>query len=366
MKVEVSREKIRNAIQKAEKAVGKNLNLPVLSCVQIEAKKTHIIIRSTNLDLGIEIIIPAQVLEEGTVAVPAPTLNSFFSNLGDEKDITLEEKNGNLYVSTGSISATIKSFPSDDFPSIPRIKDGKETKIDIKGFLRGIKSVIFSAATSTIKPELASVCIYNDDGELVFVSTDSFRLAEKKVKAPKGFEVDHILIPSKNAAEIVRILDEYNGDVSLTLTDSQISLEFGDIYITSRLIEGIFPDYRQIIPKEFTSEAILLKQDLITSLRMANIFSDNFNQINFSILPGKKIFELKTKNNDVGENISSIHAALTGESLTINFNYRYIIDCFAPIEADSVSLNFNGLSKPMVIKGVSDRSFLYLVMPMNK
>jgi DNA polymerase-3 subunit beta len=137
--------------------------------------------------------------------------------------------------------------------------------------------------------------------------------------------------------------------------------------VVSRVIDGVFPDYRQIIPKGYATEAVVLKQDLLNALKISNIFSDKFNQIHLTIDPKGKIFQIQTKNSDVGENVTNVDAALTGDKVEINFNYRYISDCFQSIDADSVSLQFGGMNRPMVIRPVSgDQTFMYLAMPMNR
>jgi len=146
-----------------------------------------------------------------------------------------------------------------------------------------------------------------------------------------------------------------------------VSFEANDTRITSRIIDGVFPDYRQIIPKGCTTEAVILKQDLINTLKISSVFSDSFNQVHFVLDPKKKLFSTETKNNDVGENRSELDAALSGEPIEVNFNCKYISDSFQSIDADSLSLQFNGKNKPLVIRSVSgDQSFLYLVMPMNR
>ncbi len=367
MKIECLKEKLGISISQAEKITGKNLTLPVLGCLFLEAKNNTLKIKATNLDLGIEIEVPVKVIQEGVVAVPGAILSSFVSNLYQDKNIVLEVVDKNLVVSTERTSTTIKSFLHEDFPTIPVVTPEKSFTINPVDFVRGLKSVWYSAAVSSMKPELSSVYIYGDDeGNVVFVATDSFRLAEKKVKVKKIKEFSQILIPFKNVGEIIRVLENAKDDVVINLTKNQISFSYGNIYLTSRVIDGVFPDYKQIIPKEYSTEAVLLKQDFVNSLKIANIFSDKFNQINIQALPSKKVFELKTKNADVGENTNRLDAVFTGEDVAINFNYRYIVDCFQSIETDSVSLSFNGLNKPMVVRGVSDTSFLYLVMPMNK
>jgi DNA polymerase-3 subunit beta len=180
-------------------------------------------------------------------------------------------------------------------------------------------------------------------------------------------EFDDILIPFKNSAEITRVLETMGPTVTMRSSKNLVSFETGDVRITSRVIDGVFPDYKQIVPKGYTTEAIVLKQDLINALKVSTVFSDAFNQIHLAADPKKKLFSAETKNADVGENRSEIDAALSGEPIEVNFNCKYISDSLQSIEADSISLQWNGRNKPMVIRPVSgDQTFMYLVMPMNR
>jgi DNA polymerase-3 subunit beta len=366
MKVECIKDKFCGVVSKAEKITGKNMTLPILSCILIEAKGNYLILKATNLDLGIELKIPAKVSQEGVVAVPGVILNGFLSNLSGDNNLILEEKEGNLHVNNSNSKTTIKSFPVDDFPTIPKVVDGKIYELDSQNLVKGLKSVWYSASLSNIKPELSSVYIHTKEDGLVFVATDSFRLAEKIVKFKKNADFEQILIPFKNVADLLKIISDERDSLAITSTKNQISFEYKDIYIVSRVIDGTFPDYQQIIAKEFKTEVIVLKQDLINILKLSNIFSDSFNQINIKVSPSEKIFEIRSKNATVGENVNRLDAAMSGEEIEINFNHKYIIDCFQSIDSDSVSLSFNGLNKPMVIRGTSDKSFTYLVMPMNR
>ncbi len=366
MKLECIKDKLEAAVSKAEKITEKNATLPVLRCVLLVAQNNSLKIRATNLDLGIETTLPVKIEKEGVVAVPGAILNSFISSVYGSKNITLELKDNNLVVSTDSGSTTIKTYPYEDFPIIPHVAESETLRISAKTLVRGLRSVVYSASLSSIKPELSSVYVYFEDGKIVFVATDSFRLAEKKIpeKKIKGF--DPILIPFKNAIEIIRALEDVSDEVEINFNKNQISFTYEGLYLTSRLIDGVFPDYKQIIPKEFTAEAVVLKQDLINLLKLSNIFTDKFNQVVVKTLPTKKIFSVTTKNTDIGENNSTIPAALSGEDLEIAFNYRYILDSFSSLETDSLSLSFTGLNRPMVIRPVGDTSFMYLVMPMNR
>jgi DNA polymerase-3 subunit beta len=368
MKIECVQEKLRGAVGIAERIAGKHMTLPVLSCLLLDAtSKNNLLIRSTNLDLGVEITIPAKIEEAGLVAVPAQILNSFVSGVvGGDTGIKLVTDQNTLKVSSKRSSGAIKTISAEDFPSIPRVSDENKFFLNGSEFARGLKSVWYSSSVSSIKPELSSVYIYCEGEFVVFVATDSFRLAEKKIKIKKTKDFAQILIPFKNVPEIIRVLEVINEEIEVNLDKNQISFSHNGLYMVSRVVDGAFPDYKQIIPKNSSTEVVVLKQDLLSALKLSNIFSDKFNQINFKVNPNTKTCEIKTRNNDVGENNTILDSAITGEPIEINFNYKYISDCFQSIESDSLTLYFNGLNRPMIISPISDSSFRYLVMPMNR
>lgn len=368
MKLSCFKKDLEKKISIAEKITGKNLNLPVLKGILLESKNAGLKISSTNLDLGIEMEIEAKIYEEGKIVVPGGILNSLLSN-NNENEITLEIKKNNLYISTKQGNTLIKTLSFEDFPSIPEIKNKDPIKIDSRKIIKGFRSVWFSASNSSMKPELSSVYVYFYGGNIVFVATDSFRLAEKVITLNKKIkEFDPILVPAKNIGDIIRVLEEAEGEVEMSFNKNQISFHFNKTYLTSRIIDGNFPDYKQIIPKEKEkkTEIIVLKEDLLNNLKISNIFSDKFNQTLFKIYPSKRRFNLESKNADVGENKSDLKATFEGEDIEIGFNYKYIMDSFQSIDSDSVILSLAGKGRPMIMKGVSDNSFLYVVMPMNR
>lgn len=369
MKLECSVEKLKNAISQVERITGKNLTLPVLSSVLLIAGNGQLKFRATNLSLGVEIEIPAKIEKEGVIAISGSVLASTFSNFFQNETMELSGEDGNLLIKTKKNKIKLKGQPHDDFPTIPFVEGGV-FEVDAKKLVEGIKSVYYSASPSDIKPEISSVFIYSNEDYLVFVATDSFRLAEKKIKIKGLNEINGILIPYKNIPEILRIFGDVNDIVKICFNKNQISFSaksatFG-VYLTSRIIDGVFPDYRQIIPKEFQTEAVLLKQDLLNALKLSNVFSDKFNQINLSIDSKEKVFELSSENSDIGENKTVLDAVLKGENVALSFNHKYFLDCFQSISVDSVSIKLNQPTKPMVVSGSSDSSFLYLIMPMNR
>jgi len=365
MKLECSINKIKNALISVERITGKNLTLPVLSSVLWVASGNTLKLRATNLSLGIEVEVPAKIEKEGVAAIRGEILSSLFSVLEGDSIVKFELINGNLSVKTKQNVILIKSIPNEDFPTIP-VVEGNSFIVQGKRFIDGMKSVFYSASVSDIKPEIGSIYIYKEEDTIIFVATDSFRLAEKKIKIKQPFKFESILIPFKNAIEIIRLFEGITDDVKITLQKNQISFGTESIYLTSRVVDGVFPDYNQIIPKQIKTQATILKQDFIGALKVANVFSDKLNQLTITIKPKDKVFEIETKNSDIGENSSFISGSFSGEDVLANFNYKYILDCFQSIGADSISLELSGNNKPMIIRGIGDPSFMYLIMPMNR
>ncbi len=366
MKIECVKEKLSEAVFRTEKIASKNATLPVLKCLLFNADKGTLEIKATNLDVGVECSVPVKVQEPGKVAIIGGVLANFLSNLGDSKSVTIETiGESGIQVSSEKTKTTIKTLNAEDFPDLPRVSDPISFKLSSTDFVNGLKSVWYSSATTSIKPELSSVKIYQQESQLVFVATDGFRLAEKKMKTKSLPEFNHILIPNKNVGEIIRLLEGIDGDIDISIDQGQIEICTDSMRIVSRTIDGVFPDYQAIIPKEFATEAKILKQDLLNSLRLTNIFSDSFNQIIFNVDTGAKNIDISSKNKDLGEHASKVESSIDGEDIQVQFNYKYLSDCLSSIKNDSVKFSFAGKQKPILVRGPEDKSFLYLMMPMN-
>lgn len=362
----VQKSKLLTFVSVVEKVSGKNLTLASLNGVYVETQKNNILLRATNLDVGIEVTIPAKIEKEGFATIPGTVLSQVLSNSFKGDHITIKGKEGTLTIESDDGVSTVKTLPEEEFPSIPHISDGKKIIVKAKDFITGISDVWYSASQSTIKPELASVYVYPEGKDILFVATDSFRLAEKRVSAQTTGDFDYFLIPARNIPEILRVLELAENEIELVFNENQLSFEFDSVHFTTRLTDGSFPDYKQIIPQNFTTEVTLLVKDLQQACKRTTVFSDRFHQVQFIIQPLKKLLRVISKNPDIGESVTDIDAVFEGEQLEISFNLRYLTDVFQSLASDSVVLQFSGVGKPLIIRGVSNSSFLYLVMPMNK
>ncbi|OGZ06499.1 MAG: DNA polymerase III subunit beta [Candidatus Lloydbacteria bacterium RIFCSPHIGHO2_01_FULL_49_22] len=365
MKVECVKLNLKDALLTAERFTGKQLSLPVLRYVLFIACEKMLKIRATNLDLGIEIEIPARIEKEGVIAIPADTLGNFLSNLPNEKNVTIEQVGEHLTITGASYSTLIKGFGYEDFPTLPFITKGTELEIDIKSLLGAFRATSYAVATSDVKPEFASIYCYTDVQSLVMVASDSSRLAEKRIPLKSPCEQLSLLIPGKNVVEIIRALENIDGVVKIIATKNQISFHTEHMHITSRLVDGMFPDYRQIIPKQFLTEAIMLRQDVIDRLKLTTVFSGKLQQVRLKIYPSEKFVEIESRNDDIGETTHQIDAALKGDDVEFLLNQRFLMDVFSYLNTDSISLSASGNARALVVKGVGDNSFQYLVMPMK-
>ena len=363
MHITTETEGLKKALEKVSRVSTKHTTLPVLQCVLIEVKSKKVFLRSTNLEIGIEVTVSVEVEEEGTVAVSADTLLRTVS-LINQKEITLYTEGETLHIETKTSKTEIKTVSTDDFPNIPKA-EGEEVLIKGSMLALGIKTTAFSASQSSIKPELGSIYIHQKkEHSITFVATDSFRLMEKTITQKGIILTNSILIPYKNALEIAHVVDGVEDVIKMYITENQCSVVVGDLYITTRLVNGTFPDYEQIIPKEYKTNITALTNDVAQALKKTNIFLNKFQQLTLTAVDGNLI--LSTQNGEAGTTTESINANVDGEDITLNFNQRYIHEAIVHILDDSILIKCAGIGRPIVIENVHDKSIRYLMMPMNK
>lgn len=363
MQVTLDTTALREVLESVSRISTKHATLPILQCVLLTVTKGTLTLKATNLEIGIEGTLKAQTIEEGEIAVPAQILLQTVS-LSTQKTITLTTKDQTLNITSGSSRSEIKSISADDFPQFPHLTSDP-TIIHSELFSLGIKSTAFAASQSSIKPELGCIYIFQKkEHSLTFVATDSFRLMEKTIPHKNTILHESLLIPFKNALEFARVADLTQGEIELYINENQCALKTNNIYITSRLVSGNFPDYEQIIPKEYQVTATTLTQDVIVALRKTNIFLNKFMQLNIKLSDNSII--LASQSGDYGSTTESIPAAIDGNEISLNFNQRYVQDVLSFITDESIILKCAGIGRPMVIENVHERSMRYLVMPMNK
>ncbi len=338
-------------------------SLPVLSGIAIIAGDDGIKLRATNLETGIDLSLSGTIKEPGVVALPATVLREITSSISGTGALTLEQSGSTVSVNSGTGKSTLKTLAYEDFPVLP-LPESPTATFSLPGaVLRAlISSVASYASVSTVRPELSSVLLRAEGGTLTAVATDSFRLAEKKIALSDSIPPFSLLIPAKNALDIVQVLPDT--DIGISLDDHQCVFTWKGGLVTTRLVTANYPDYAQIIPKASVAEATVLKKDFEQTLKRTAVFSDAFQKVRLGF--GDKKLTLSSQNSDVGDSTESIAGNVSGDSIELSFNHRYLGAPLSSITSESVTLSASGIGRAMILRGTGDSSFLYLVMPMNQ
>jgi DNA polymerase-3 subunit beta len=312
--------------------------------------------------------------KEGKIAVPARFLNQLVGSLPDDK-VSIKEKGNSLVVESKNLKTQIKGFSADDFPIIPTFLKDIYIELDGKKLKDGLASVVDMASVSQIRPEISGVYLVFGKDSVRLVATDSFRLAEKTIHLKTGYknlfnkEVDFIL-PQKTIKELINILSDEEKNIRIYISESQVlfetflsNSEHQEINLISRQIEGEYPSYQEIIPKESKTKVILNKEEFGKQIKTAGLFGGRTNEVVLKI-DGKEI-EIKSQDSEIGESESTIAAKVEGDTLRTSFNWKFIIDGLANMKSSEISFEFQGADGPAVIRPVGDASYLYVVMPIK-
>jgi len=364
MKIVCLQENLKKSLNITQNIIGKNLTLPILNNLLLKTDKGRLKISSTNLEIGINTWVSGKIEKEGEITCPAKILSNFINNLPNKK-IELENKGNLLNIKCDNYRASLNCLSADDFPIIPQTKQEVVFGADSSYFRLAMSQVIGLSSLSESRPEITGIFMKIDKKDIKIAATDSFRLGEKIV-----FDIDKnnedsysLIIPQKTAQELVRILNEESGQLSIAVENNQIFFYLGETQIISRLIDGQYPDYQQIIPKNFNITAIADREEILNNIKIAGLFSAKSSIIKILLQANK--FEILAQDPDLGENRSQIEAEIKGGPITVNLNYRFLIDGLNNIKTKKVFLGFNSDSSPVIIKPIGEDNYLYLIMPIK-
>jgi len=366
MNVSIEKKEFSEAVYKVARfAERRSSTLPALSSILILVGDDGIKMRATNLETGIDLKLSGNIKTHGVVAIPAPILQQIAGSITQDGKINLEHTGDTISLTSGTWKSSIKTVPYDDFPSIP-FPENPKNRIVLPGILlRNLFTTIAScASSSTVRPELSSICLSIEGGVLTAVATDSFRLAEKKVPLSNKGTQGKFLIPAKNSLDIAQALPD--DDIIMSFDEHQCAFVGNTGMLVSRLTNSTYPDYKQIIPKESVVEAVVLRKDFETAIKRTTIFSDSFQKIRINLDPKKNTLTFFAKNTDIGESTETIKAHISGSHIELSFNHKYLSTALSLTGAESISITASGIGRPIIIRGVGDTSLMYLVSPMNQ
>lgn len=368
MKLRLNQQDISFALNLVLKAINPNNTLPILNNILLEAKEQKLFLSATNLEIAISLDIPAQIVTEGKLTVPAKLISSYVSLLPNE-ELELEVlEDLSLEIQSLKSDTKIKGLKADDYPNIPQINKEKSFKIPAKLLEKSILETVFSASLNSSRPILSGVYLKIEPNQITFVSTDSYRLAEKKIKLDTQVtEVLECIVPAKTMQELAKILNNFNDAiVEVIVSKNQILFNINNINLTSRLIEGTFPDYTKIIPLENKTTLTVKKTDLELALKRINLFAREINNsIHLEIDPESKKMLISTDETRIGEEKSQLDIEITGEMNKISLNSQYMLDVLNVKEGDKIIIQINEKLSPVKIRPEKTDDYTYIIMPLK-
>ncbi|MCX6765395.1 MAG: DNA polymerase III subunit beta [Candidatus Moranbacteria bacterium] len=381
MKLICTQENFKKAIYNTERVVGRQITLPILENILLETEKGMLKASATNLEIGVSLKIGAKIEKEGKITVPAKLISGFVSNLPISDTISLEVKNSILKISSGEYDAQIKGLGAQEFPIIPELEGDFLFSLPAQKLRDIISKLLVCVSIDNARPELTGVNVLFFEKEIHLAGTDSFRLAEAilPVKQEKDgkypvfmSKVNSLIIPAQAFAEVLRIIGNETQEVKIAIGENQIFFQVDSIKVVSRLINGKYPEYKHIIPKEFATRAYLGKEELSRAVKVASIFTHGKSgEVNFKIDSKNKKVVIQAQSEEAGENKSQLRAEVSGPDQEIVFNPRYILDGINSINTYSLALSVNNNSSPALLQMMGDetkkavKEYAYVVMPIK-
>jgi len=365
MKIICTQENLKSGLFTVGRIISSSNTLPVLNSVHMKTENGLLKISSTNLEIAITTNIRCKVEEDGGFTVFCKTVNDLVSNLPN-KNISLHSEAGEVVIETENYKTSIKTLPSEDFPIIPDIEKGETFSIDAQKFKQALEQVVFASASNQTQPEIAGVLLNREQGVLKIAATDRYRLAEKTITLDKaGSGSQAIIVPQKTLVELQRIIGSQSGNVEFTVNETQAVFEFNETKVISRLIDGQYPDYTQIIPTSFNTTVVTKKQELVSALKAGAIFSQNNNSVKFSFDPTTQKLVLSTESQDLGKSVVEIPSQVEGQAGGLVLNHHYLLDCLSNIGTENVVIKIVDDNSPSLMLPENQNDYLYLVMPIK-
>jgi len=379
MKITILKDKLKEGISIVEKISAKSTSLPILNNILISAEKNFLNLSATDLEISIKWWALVKTEKEGNVAIPSKILSSFVSFLPN-KSVIMELKGFDLKVDCENYQTILKGVDPEDFPIIPGVPSEEKVEIPIKKFCQSLASVVDIASLSSAKPEISGVYFLFQKNMIIMAATDSFRLGEKKIylDSSSGASKEYsFILPQKAAKEIINIFNEKEGILTICFSPNQILFETSlsevahpQIQLASRLVEGDYPNYQEIIPKKYETKVSFSLDEFINQIKLASLFSGKINEIKLKIDVSKNKINFFSQNPDVGEYNSFLSGKVEGKPCEISFNYRFLLDGLLNIglnqqKKSEAVLELTGSEKPGVLRLKGDESYLYLVMPIK-
>lgn len=375
MQAQVLRENLVSAVSTASRVIESKPNLPVLSNLLLTAGADQLVIESSNLETSMRINVRAKIESEGQTTLPARKLTDYLNTLTESK-LTLLEDNSKFVVKAESSAAEFVTLPADDFPSLPSAGDQK-LRLPAEKIARLTTQTTFAASKDEVRPVLTGVLFKLEADRITAVATDGFRLSEAQVvwggQTVNGDGVSEMIVPAKALQEVKRVLAGEEVQLALSEDQNQLIFTVGGVEIITRLLEAEYPDYQQIIPIDFTTQAVFATEELINKVKLAAIFARQEGQtirLFFDAESGQ--VKLRSQSSEVGEHEGELSGEVQGTPMQVGFNAGYLLEGLNSMRSERVRLKLKeggeGRVAPVLFvpEGESDElDYRHIIMPVR-
>lgn len=383
MKLICTQENLNRIISYLEKIAGKQSTLPILSNFLMETENGRLKISATNLEIGIIGYIGAKIEKEGKVAIPAKLLSNFIHNLPLGDVLELESDTEGLKIVSTTYQIKIKGLDGKDFPIIPEYKEEYFFSFPAQELKRALSRLLFCISLNNARLELTGIHIFFHKDRIELAATDSFRLAEETIpftEQGSGYNTflsqnPSLIIPGNTLHELIHIITPLSTDVKIALKENQIFFEIDGVQIISRIINGKYPDYKQIIPKNFSLQAVLEKESFQRAVKISSSFSSyNSGEITLLFQPEEKTCTISSESQEIGANKTTLPVEIVSgtEPLKIIFNPRYVLEGINALSGEKILFLANDGVTPAALRTQDEKNasfgenYLYIVMPIRK
>lgn len=345
--------------------------LPILSNILLRTEGGRLKLTATNLEVGINSWVQAKVEDEGSITVPAKLFTDFVNSLPPAQiELSLNVRTKTLHLKSGAYEANMKGLDAEEFPIIPALPEKPNTKVAQNVLRRMINEVAFVAATDDSRPVLTGVLTTFEGEQLTLAAADPYRLSVRTGELLQEMaEKLEVIIPAKSLFEVARIIEDVDAPVEISITPnrSQVIFHTPEADLVSRVIEGQFPNYRQVIPTTSSTRVVVPRDELLKATRLASLFArDAANIVRFQVDPtSESPLIISATAAEIGDNTGRIEATVEGQPTTIAFNSRFVQDALSSLAAPEIALELGGPLAPGVVKIVGDESYLHVVMPLR-
>ncbi len=367
MEIKIVQEKLAKALNNVSRvAAGARASLPILNNVLIRVDENKVSLTTTNLDMAVVSFLPASQCKNGVVTVPARLMAEFVGNLPKGEVVGIVAENEKVTIRSGEYSSTINGALADEFPELPEIDEKKAVRFQmgVEEFKEGLSQVMIAASNDTTRPALTGVYFNTFEGTLYLAATDGYRLAERKFIEKVESEVAAI-VPTVSLQEVLRSLNDDVDEIEILFDETQVRFRMGEIEVTSKLIDGSFPDYRQLIPKETEISLELKRDELVRITKLAALFAK---EVGGSIVceasQEKGGFMVASVANELGENNSEIKIDIKTDG-KVTLNSRFLLDALNVLSGNEVEFGFSNKLDPVVLKVKKKTDYIHIIMPLK-